>query len=66
MEPQFRPSPPRQQRQPIVDGLQILRLKIHVSPCHLQGGMAQHALQPENVSAIANVIDRETMPEGVG
>ena len=47
------------QGEPIPNGLQILRLNVHVPPRHLQRGMADH------VATLPNVVDREAMPQGV-
>lgn len=54
-----------EQRQPVVDDLQILSLQIDVAPRHIQRTVAKNSLQPEHISPVANVVDRKCMPQSV-
>jgi hypothetical protein len=54
-----------QQRHSLMNGLQIFRQQVRVSPCHLQSRMTEHFLEMEHAAAFPQIINCESVPKCV-
>jgi hypothetical protein len=55
----------RQERNLLMNGLQVLGHQVCVSSCHFQTRVTENLLQVKDGPTLAQIVDRERMPEGV-